>query len=115
MIGIFQEFVGMVVSFFPLFFLFSIFLIGYYLAWNDFTPKSVNEEEENSLLTQFNAEPVRKSRELMNKELGIEDIDNIGALSDTDQRRLKMHEVIKEYSTNKPEDAASVIKGWLSE
>ncbi len=99
----------------PIAFLSIVIIIGYYFAWTDFKPKKIDANEDFNI--QF--EPVThynpKRRELTNTELGIHDFDNIGALSKEDQRRLKMQESIKQYSQESPQEAANVVKNWLSE
>ena len=110
-----QSFADLMFSMLPLWLLFGVFLVCYHLAWNDFTPKRATGGEEFSLVEPVSVEPVKRRREYTNRELGIYDIDDIGALPTEEQRRLKMEEIIREYSINAPEETATVIKGWLSE
>ncbi len=102
----------------PLFSLFGLFLVGYYLAWIDFRPKQVNKNEEYQ--KQHLYKPKKSSsnldhRKLSDRELGLPGIDNQAALSEEDQRYSKMAELTREYSEASPEATAEVIRGWLSE
>lgn len=98
--------------------LFSIFLVGYWLAWTDFKPTKVKKDEYfhiNPKHTQDFFEPVKTTRALTGRELGIHDIDDTGALPAEAQRRLRMEEIIRDFSSLSPEETANIIKGWLNE
>ena len=107
--------VDIIFSLAPIAFLSVIIIIGYYLAWTDFKPRKISANEGYSIQVEPVTNYDSKRRELTNAQLGIHDIDSVGALSTTDQRRLKMSESIKQYSQESPEEAANVVKNWLSE
>ncbi len=115
MAAIFLNSIEMLFSVIPMLILFGIFLIGYTIAWKDFKPKEISTNEEFELSSQTQYEPVTKSRELTDRELGIDKIGDFGALPAVDQRRVKMQKMILDFSVQRPEETAEVIKGWLSE
>ncbi|RJP33282.1 MAG: hypothetical protein C4527_05085 [Candidatus Omnitrophota bacterium] len=110
-----QSFVEMIFSLLPLFLLFILFLIGYYFAWHDFKPKQVERDERYPFSHPMQFEPVVKRRELSRRELGIEEIGHSSALPAIEQRRFKMGQIIRDYSSTQPEETANVIKVWLRE
>ncbi len=118
MIGILVQFSEAIYYALPVCVLFFVFLIGYWLAWTDFKPTKVTQDEYfNFTPKQVHDvfEPAKKLRELNRHELGIHDIDDTGALPAEDQKRLRMEEIIREFSSASPEETANIIKGWLSE
>lgn len=89
--------------------------IGYYFAWTDFKPKRIDADEEYGLSWKPVTEsPIRK-RALSDSQLGLYDIDTVAALSPSEQRRLKMEDKIRQYVQESPDEAANVLKGWLSD
>jgi len=100
---------------FPLFVLFFIFMIGWTLAYRDFKPKSVHDDERFIFAPQPALEPIqnRKSREYSNRELGIDDLDNMASMPHEYQRYHKMQQKIRNFSTDSPDAAANVIKACL--
>ncbi len=99
--------------------LFVIFLIGYYLAWTDFRPKKASTNESlrvqyaPSMNTGSNfSEP--KRHEFTDAELGLHDLDSMGGLSESQQRKLKLTELTREFGATSPESTAEIIRNWLS-
>jgi len=115
MVDGFPDFNQLLTQYLPWVVLFLLLSVGYSLAMNDFKPKKAEKEGNSSPDRRNNIVPVTRSRELSNAELGISDIDDTAALSSLEQRHLKMEKIIREFSTQSPEETAGVIKGWLNE
>ena len=58
------------------------------------------------------AEP---KRELSLYELGIQDMSDIASLPPEEQRRVLLRREVEEFAMKRREEAAQIIKGWLSE
>lgn len=101
----------------PLFFLFTLFLVGYYYAYSDFRPRIIrNYENESFKISAYSSiEPAIKRRELTLKELGIDGLGNQSNLPIHQQRTHKINETVRNYAVESPELAATVIKRWLRE
>lgn len=99
--------------------LFVIFLIGYYLAWIDFRPKKATNNESISIQyapsmnTDLEFSKPNK-HEFTDAELGLHDLDSMGGLSDSQQRKLKLSELTREFGATCPESTAEIIRNWLS-
>jgi hypothetical protein len=89
--------------------------IGYYLAWTDFKPKQINANDDGGTLRN----PVSKSspaqRKLTDSQLGLYDLNAQTALSPFERQRMMREDRVRQYTRNTPDEAASVIKGWLSD
>ncbi|MDP8244023.1 MAG: hypothetical protein P9L94_08090 [Candidatus Hinthialibacter antarcticus] len=96
--------------------LYSLFIIGYYAAWNDFKPKRVSQDDDYALAprTQYELTPTKRTRALTDRELGLIHIDDSVA-DPAIQRRDKMREAIKNYAAQDPEAAAEVLRSWISQ
>jgi len=92
--------------------LLSFCVAGYIMAVMDFRPKEVSRDEEASEAMDL-AEPVISSREMSLSELGISRFGDLASLPPDQQRRLKMEEHVREYSSTNPQDVATVIRSWL--
>ncbi len=102
----------------PLLVLFFIFLIGYTLAYYDFKPKPVfqNEEFSNRVKPKFKESEIEnKQRELTHLELGIDELNSLGAAAFDTQKEIKLANMIRSYSTESPDLTAEVIRAWLNE
>lgn len=95
---------------------YSLFIIGYYAAWNDFKPKQVTQDDDLSLAprTQYELTPTKRARALTDRELGLGHIEDSFA-DPVEQRRNKMREAIRNYAAEDPEAAASVLRSWISQ
>ena len=101
----------------PLFFLFTLFLVGYYYAYTDFRPRIIRDSENESFkITAFSSiEPAIKKRELSLRELGIDELGKQSNLPIHQRRSHKINETVRNYAVDSPELAATVIKKWLRE
>lgn len=112
---VFVRFLDIISTNFPLFILFLVFLAGYWFASMDFKPRPIAINEDCSLYPSFNTMPEIKKKALSNKQLGIDDIRNIGNAPMEIQKEKKMENRIKSHSADFPEDTANIIKGWLTD
>lgn len=96
--------------------IYSLFIIGYYAAWNDFKPKQVKANEDVRLAPRayYDIAPVRKSREFTDRELGLIHIDESVGDPHT-QRQNKMREAVIHYAAEDPQAAAEVLRSWISQ
>lgn len=108
-----DRFIDILYTLLPLAVLSVAIAIGYYFAWTDFRPKQVLADESFSSHVKPITDFSPRSRALSNRELGLHEIGDSAGLSSFDQRRLKMEEMIRQYSQESPDEAAGVIKGWL--
>ncbi|MBZ0257003.1 hypothetical protein K8I31_13130 [bacterium] len=95
---------------------YSLFLIGYYAAWNDFKPKKIDINEDFRLAPRayYDIAPIRKHRELTDRELGLLHIDE--SVGDPHiQRQNKMREAVIHYAAEDPQAAAEVLRSWISQ
>ncbi|HOE09969.1 MAG TPA: hypothetical protein PLQ35_04945 [bacterium] len=92
--------------------LLSFCVAGYIMAVTDFRPKKAIRDEELPEAMDL-AEPVITRRELSLSELGINRFGDLAALPAEEQRRIKMEEHVREYSSANPQDVAGVIRSWL--
>lgn len=101
----------------PIFFLFALFMVGFYFAWTDFRPRIIRESENEtfSISAYSSIEPTANKRELSMSELGIDELGNHANLPVHIQRKQKMSETVRNYAVDSPELAATVIKKWLKE
>ncbi len=106
---------------------FGLFLAIYTFAVNDFKPKDLYPERVRAGQSgrgmrgsddvddsAFSIEPVASHRPMSARELGIAEFGDVGALSDEEQRRIKLREHVHNFVESKPEEAASIVRSWLS-
>jgi len=108
-----DRFIDILYTLLPLAVLSVAIAIGYYFAWTDFRPKQALADESFTCRVRPISAFSPSSRALSDQELGLHEIGDSAGLSSFDQRRLKMEEKIRQYSQESPDEAASVIKGWL--
>jgi flagellar biosynthesis/type III secretory pathway M-ring protein FliF/YscJ len=101
----------------PLFFLFALFMVGFYFAWTDFRPRIIRDSDNETFsISAFSSiEPAVKKRELSMSELGLDELGNKAHLPIHIQRKQKMSDSVRNYAIDSPELAATVIKKWLKE
>lgn len=99
----------------PMAFLLAVIAIGYYLAWTDFKPKRIDADEDFHIAWKRKTESSPPKRPLSDSQLGLVQIDTVAALSPVEQRRLTMADRIRQYVQESPDEAANVLKGWLSD
>lgn len=106
---------------------FGLFLFIYRYAVNNFKPKHLYPERVRAGRSgrgergsdeledpAFQIEPVASHNPMTARELGIAEFGDVGALSDEEQRRIKLREHVHNFVESKPEEAASIVRSWLS-
>lgn len=101
----------------PLFFLFALFMVGFYFAWTDFRPRKIHDSDNETFVVSAysSIEPSVKKRELTMSELGIDELGSNVVLPTHIQRTQKMNDTVRNYAIESPDLAATVIKKWLKE
>lgn len=100
-------------SLLPLLILSAAVGVGYYLAWTDFKPKQINAHDDDRRSRNSAPDLSPRKRALSNNQLGLHDLNAQTALSPYEQQRLMQEDRVRRYSQKSPDEAASVIKGWL--
>lgn len=75
----------------------------------------LEQQRAEAELERAHAETQRRQRELSLLELGIGEVTDISHLSPEEQRRIKLAQKVEEFCSEKPEEAAGVVKTWLAE